>query len=155
MISNEKIKQVFSAIKDNGLNAFDDDSLARLLAILSIDELDEFEKQCYTELDGIKALNRIMKIRSYVEFLINQELHRIKSGNLYTMYIDALNKKEYKEFFKNLKIEELAQLKKYVSYTVNNNDEVNVSASKKIIRMLTKEIKMREELKKPTFKEAA
>lgn len=155
MISNEKIKQVFSAIKDNGLNAFDDDSLAKLLAILSIDELDEFEKQCYTELDGIKALNRIMKIRSYVEFLINQELYRIKSGNLYTMYIDALNKKEYKEFFKNLKIEELAQLKKYVSYTVNNNDEVNVSASKKIIRMLTKEIKMREELKKPTFKEAA
>ena len=32
MFSNEKIKQVFNAIKDNGIEAFDDESLAKLLS---------------------------------------------------------------------------------------------------------------------------
>lgn len=155
MISDEKIKQVFNAIKDNGMDAFDDESLAKLLAILSFDELDEFEKQCYNELDGYESLNRVMKIRPLVELLINQELYRIRSGNLYNLYLESLSRGEYRDFFKNLKIEELADLKKYVSYTVNNNDQVNVSACRKIIKMITKEIKAKEELKKPKFEEAA
>ncbi len=55
MLSNEKIKQVFNAIRDNGIEAFDDESLAKLLAILNEEELDEFEKNCFSELDGIEA----------------------------------------------------------------------------------------------------
>ena len=153
MISNEKIKQVFNAIKDNGLSAFDDESLARLLAILNIDELDQFTSECYSELNGIDSLNRIMNVRPLVEFLINQELYRIRSGNIYSLYIESLNKGEYREFFKSLRVEELADLKKYISYTVNNNDEVNVSATKKIIKMITKEIKAKEELRKPRFED--
>lgn len=155
MVSDEKIKQVFNAIKDNGIEAFDDESLAKLLSILNADELDEFEKRCYQELDGIESLNRIMNIRPLVELLVNKELYRIRTGNLYSLYLESLNKGEYREFFKSLRIEELADLKKYVSYTVNNKDEVNVSASKKIIKMITKEIKNKELERKPRFEEAA
>lgn len=59
MLSNEKIKQVFNAIRDNGIEAFDDESLAKLLSILNEEELDEFEKSSFQELDGIEALKEL------------------------------------------------------------------------------------------------
>lgn len=155
MLSNEKIKQVFNAIRDNGIEAFDDESLAKLLAILNEEELDEFEKNCFSELDGIEALKRVMNVRPLVESIVNKDLYRIRKSDLYRLYIESLNKGEYRDFFKSLKIEELADLKKYVSYTIDSKDELNVSGSKKIINMITKEIKLKEEAKKPRFEEAS
>ena len=82
MFSNEKIKQVFNAIKDNGIEAFDDESLAKLLSILSEEEFDLFEARCYQELDGIEALKRIMGIRSFAEAMVVRELYRIRTNSL-------------------------------------------------------------------------
>ena len=151
MVSNEKIKQVFSAIKDNGIDAFDDDSLARLLAILNTHELDEFEQKCYDKLDGIDALNRIMHIRPLVEAIINKDLYRIRNSSLYEKYKKSLINDDYREFFKELKVEELADLKKYVSFTRDSSSDTNISGSKKIISMITREIKTKEEMRKPRF----
>lgn len=155
MISNEKIKQVFSAIKDNGIEAFDDESLAKLLAILNEDELDEFEKRSYEELEGMEALKRIMDVRPLAEVIINRDLYRIRKSELYNKYIESLKSGEYRDLFKSLRVEELADLKKYVSYTIDNKDESNISGSKKIINMITKEIKKKEEAKKPSFEKVA
>lgn len=151
MFSNEKIKQIFNAIKDNGIEAFDDESLAKLLSILSEEEFDLFESKCYQELDGIEALKRIMSIRPFSKAIVSRELYRIRSNEIYTSYIEALSNGTYQELFKNLKIEELADLKKYVSFTIDYSDEVNMSGSKKIINMITREIKLKEEKKKPRF----
>lgn len=151
MLSNEKIKQIFNAIKDNGIDAFDDESLAKLLSILNQEELDEFERRCFKELDGVDALKRIMNIRPLVEALINKELYRIRRSDLYERYKNAIMKDTYRELFKELKVEELADLKKYVSFTIDPTDEANISGSKKIISMITREIKVKEELKKPRF----
>ncbi len=149
MLSNEKIKQVFNAIKDNGIGAFDDESLAKLLSILSPQELDEFVQVSYQELDGTEASLRIMKIKPLVETLITKELYRIRISPLYDLYIESLNNGKYREFFKNLKEEELADLKKYISYTAKCKDSVNLSGTKKIINIITKEIKMRDQSRKP------
>ena len=151
MLSNEKIKQVFNAIKDNGIDAFDDDSLARLLAILNAEEFDEFEKRCYEELDGIDALSRIMNIRPMVEAIINKDLFRIRNSSLYDKYKNSLINDNYRELFKELRVEELADLKKYVSFTIDSSDNANISGSKKIISMITREIKVKEEMRKPRF----
>ena len=116
MFSNEKIKQVFNAIKDNGIEAFDDESLAKLLSILSEEEFDLFEARCYQELDGIEALKRIMGIRSFAEAMVVRELYRIRTNSLYDSYKNSLVDGTYRELFKSLKVEELADLKKYVSF---------------------------------------
>ncbi len=155
MISNEKIKQVFSAIKDNGIEAFDDESLAKLLAILNEDELDEFEKRCYEELDGMESLKKIMDVRPFAETIIKRDLYRIRKSDLYNKYIVSLKSGEYRDFFKSLRIDELADLKKYVSYNIDIKNESNISGSKKIINMITKEIKKKEEAKKPSFEKVA
>lgn len=151
MISEEKIKQVFSAIKENGLNAFDDEALAKLLSIFNRDEYDEFVKRSYNELGGRQALTRMMEIEPYVELLVRNELHRIRNSNVYKLYIDSLSNGKYMEFFKSLRIEELADLKKIINYTVNKNDPNSVSGSKKVITMITKEIKNKERDLKPKF----
>ena len=145
MFSNEKIKQVFNAIKDNGIEAFDDESLAKLLSILSEEEFDLFEARCYQELDGIEALKRIMGIRSFAEAMVVRELYRIRTNSLYDSYKNSLVDGTYRELFKSLKVEELADLKKYVSFTIDTSDEENISGSKKIINMITREIKTKEE----------
>jgi hypothetical protein len=153
MVKNEKIKQVFNAIKENGINAFDDEALAKLLSILSPQELDEFENSCYTELEGTDALLRIMNIKPLVEVLINSELYRIRISPAYNKYIESLNDGTYYELFKKLKPEELADLKKYISYTVKIGDEVNESGTKKIVNLITNEIKARDQSRKPKFEE--
>lgn len=152
-MKNEKIKQVFNAIKDNGLNAFDDEALAKLLSILSPQELDEFERSCYQELEGIDASIRIMNIRPLVEVLINKELYRIRTSPVYTSYIESLNNGTYYELFKKLSVEELADLKKYISYTVQVGNAAHESGTKKIINLITNEIKARDQSRKPKFEE--
>ena len=155
MISEEKIKQVINAIKENGLSAFDDESLAKLLSIFNQYEYEEFEKRVYQELGGMTALSRVMEIQPYVELLVNKELHRIRNSSIYKLYIESLTNGKYIEFFRSLRIEELADLKKIVSYTVNKNDENSVSGSRKIIRMITREIKNKEKDLKPRFTDMA
>lgn len=151
MFSEEKIKQVFYAINENGLDAFDDESLAKLLSMLTPVEFDEFEKRSYKELDGYEGSKRIMNIKPLVNLLVNKDLYKIRTSEIYPLYIESLERNEYRQFFKSLKVEELASLKKYVSYTARSNDSVNLSGSKKIINMITKEIKAKESEKKPSF----
>ena len=134
-----------------GIEAFDDESLAKLLSILSEEEFDLFEARCYQELDGIEALKRIMGIRSFAEAMVVRELYRIRTNSLYDSYKNSLVDGTYRELFKSLKVEELADLKKYVSFTIDTSDEENISGSKKIINMITREIKTKEELRKPRF----
>lgn len=145
MFSEEKIKQVFNAIKENGLNAFDDVSLAKLLSILNRRELDYFEYNSFKELGN---QTRITSIRPLVEMYIEADLLRIKNSDIYPLYIEALKKNRYQEFFTSLKVEELGDIKKYL---INTSNKKNEKATKKVINMITQEIYEREANKKPCF----
>ena len=92
-----------------------------------------------------------MGIRSFAEAMVVRELYRIRTNSLYDSYKNSLVDGTYRELFKSLKVEELADLKKYVSFTIDTSDEENISGSKKIINMITREIKTKEELRKPRF----
>ena len=53
MISEAKINQVLSAIRENGIKSFDTDSLVKLLSILNKQELEVF-KALFMETEKIK-----------------------------------------------------------------------------------------------------
>lgn len=150
MISEEKIKQVFNAIKETNINNYDNESLAKLLSIFNSDELDEFIKKSYNEL-GFMATKRIMNVIPKINIIVNENIHKLKNTELFKLYTESLNNGMYREFIKSLSIEELAELKKHIYYTVNSNDINNLNGSKKMIEWIVKEIKAKEKLKKPIF----
>ena len=145
MFSEEKIKQVFNAIKDNGLSAFDDVSLAKLLSILNKKELDYFEEYAYKELDNPM---RISQVKQIVLMNIDRELNKIRSSQVYSLYIESIKRDDYYNFFKKLKVEELGEIKKYVINTYTPKTE---KATKKIVNMITQELYVREANKNLVF----
>lgn len=151
MVNDEKIKQVISAIKENGLKSFNDESLAKLLSIFTAEEFDEFLEKSYSELGGVSAVVRINSIRPYVSFLVNKELNKIYNSDIYKLFLESLKRGEYYAYFKSLTVEELASLKKYLTYNYSSSEELAKSATKKVISMITKEIRLREQNKNLVF----
>lgn len=149
MYNENKVKQVINAIKENHLSAMDDEGLARLLSILSPKEFDAFEILSYKELGGIEAMIRISNVRSLVHIMVARELYRIRNSDFYAYYLASLANGRYIEYFSTLKTEELADLKKYIYFSVNENDKLQKSGAEKIIRIITSEIAKRDDIKKP------
>ena len=151
MVSEEKIKQVISAIKENGLRSFNDESLAKLLSILTPEEFEIFLDKSYSELGGVSAVVRINSVRSYVSYLVNSDLNKIYNSDIYKMFLESLKRNEYYAYFKSLTVEELASLKKYLTYNYSNSKKTAKGAAKKVINMITKEIRLREQNKNLVF----
>lgn len=151
MVSEEKIKQVISAIKENGLRSFNDESLAKLLSILTPEEFEMFLDKSYSELGGVSAVVRINSVRSYVSYLVNNDLNKIYNSDIYKMFLESLKRNEYYAYFKSLTVEELASLKKYLTYNYSNSKKTAKGATKKVINMITKEIRLREQNKNLVF----
>ncbi len=150
MVNELKLDQVYNAISENGLKAFDDEALARLLAILNPTELDLFEMEAFSKLGGFAAYDRIRRVRPLIDMIIRSDVHSFKSSSLFKEYIKSLQSRSYREFFKGLTVNDLASIKKYVTSTMKK-DKVNISASKKIIKILTQEIAAKEAQKNLTF----
>lgn len=151
MVSEEKIKQVISAIKENGLRSFNDESLAKLLSILTPEEFEIFLDKSYYELGGVSAVIRINSIRAYVSYLVSNDLNRIYNSDIYKMFLESLKRNEYYAYFKSLTVEELASLKRYLTYNYSKSDKTAKGATKKVINMITKEIRLREQNKNLVF----
>lgn len=151
MVSEEKIKQVISAIKENSLKSFNDESLAKLLSIFTEEEYDAFESRAFSELGGTSAVLRIESIRPYVSYLVNKELNTIYNSNIYKMFLESLKRGEYYAYFKTLSVEELASLKKYLTYNYSKSNDSAKNAMKKVVSIITKEIVIREQNKNLVF----
>ena len=151
MYNENRVKQVISAINSSTLQAMDDESLAKLLSMLTPVKLDVFESLAYQQLGGGAAMRRIFRIKPMVQVLVQKELYRIRTSDIYSYYLEALNTGRYAEFFKTLSVEELGDLKKYITFSVNTKDEVQKSAAEKIVKMLTREITAKDISRKPTL----
>lgn len=151
MYNENKVKQVINAIKENRLSSMDDESLAKLLSILSPKEFDSLEKLAYDELGGLNSLYRIMNIKPLVHLMVDKDLYRIKHSRHYVVYLNSLNSGRYLELFPTLSIEELGDLKKYIYFSVDEENASQKSGADKIIRIITKEIAKRDTMKKPRF----
>ena len=67
------------------------------------------------------------------------------------MFLESLKRNEYYAYFKSLTVEELASLKKYLTYNYSNSKKTAKGATKKVINMITKEIRLREQNKNLVF----
>lgn len=155
MYNENKVKQVISAIKENRLSAMDDEGLARLLSILSPREFDVFELMSFDELGGIDAMIRVSRVRPLVRLMVDRDLYRIKNSEFYSYFLASLANGRYLEFFSSLKTDELADIKKYLYFNVNESNAVQKSGADKIIRIITSEITKRDTIKKPRLTQVA
>lgn len=103
----------------------------------------------YEELGGIDAMIRVSHVKPLVQSLVNRDLYRIKNSDYYAYYLASIANGRYMEYFASLKTDELADIKKYLYFTVDENNPVQVSAVNKIIRIIGNEITKRDTIKKP------
>lgn len=137
-----RVKQVYAAITENGLDPFDDYGLAKLLSILTIREFEALRTNLVREL-GITAQIKLDKIEPLYHYFVEKEIKKIRKKDMYRFYLDALSTNSYVEFFKKLTVEELADIRKVVIYSVDIKDAVNRSGNKKLYDFITHEIKTR------------
>lgn len=151
MIDQNKINQVYAAIIENGMDAFQDNDLVKLFSMLNKYELEEAENMAYSKFydkyksDAIAFQNskRIASIVPLVKFIINDKMYKIRKTNIIEYMNQSLLKHEYHEFFTRCETNELMDIKYYLSNNVNIKDPTNMSATKKLISMILKELNSR------------
>lgn len=137
-----RVKQVYAAITESGLDPFDDAALAKLLSILTIKEFEILRMNLVREL-GSSAQIRLDSVEPLYKFYVEKEIMNIRKKDVYRYYLEALSNNAYLDFFKKLTVEELADIRKVVVFSVDMNDALNRSGSKKLFDFITHEIKKR------------
>ena len=137
-----RVKQVYEAIMENNLEAFDDYGLAKLLCMLTYNEFEVLKTNLVDRL-GITARIKLNNIEPLYRFYVEKDLRTIRGKDYYKNYIKALSDGSYIEFFKGLPVEELADLRKLVIFSVDFNDSISISSSKKVYDFIASEIKTR------------
>lgn len=137
-----RVKQVFAAITENGLEPFDDYGLAKLLSMLTPREF-EVLKINLSNVLGLRAQIKLENIEPLYRYYVEKEIKHIKRKDIYKYYLESLSSKKYLEFFKSLSVEELADIRKVVVFNLDINSKINRTASKKLFDFITFEIKTR------------
>lgn len=151
MVDENKIDQVFAAIIENGLDAFKDDDLVKLLSMLNRCELNEFETLVYNEFyskyNNISISNmaskRITRVIPIINYNTDSKMDNIRNSNLIEKFNYSLKNNNYESFIHSSSVEELSDLKFYLSNNVNIKDNINVRATKKLIDLIIRELKTR------------
>lgn len=143
MINNDRIDSIYEAIKENSIDAFNDESLAKLLSMLTIDELELFIMNSFEKL-GERAYVRLTKIKPFVCFEIKNYIHKIESSDMYKGFLNSVNTNTIREYIISLNATELGELKKILSIKNNEQDKDGIN---KIINLITSEIRKKDELK--------
>ena len=71
------------------------------------------------------------------------KMYKIRKTNIIEYMNQSLLKHEYHEFFTRCETNELMDIKYYLSNNVNIKDPTNMSATKKLISMILKELNSR------------
>ncbi len=150
MISEAKINQVLSAIRENGIKSFDTDSLVKLLSILNKQELEAFKEKVFYEENGL-ILDKFLRCEPLVTKAIDDKLYKIGRSELIALLKESINKDLYYNYLSTLTVNELADVKYYIANSVNVFDDKSYSAAKKMLRMITEIIKTKEQNRKPSF----
>lgn len=151
MVDNNKIDQVYAAIIENGLDAFQDNDLIKLFSMLTKYEVEEAERIAYSKFydyyksDSTAYYNskRIEAITPLVLLTINNKMNEIKNTSIMDYFNQAITRNEYHDFVAKCNVDDLMNIKYYLSNNVNVKDPVNIRATKKIITIILKELNNR------------
>ena len=150
MISEAKINQVLSAIRENGIKSFDTDSLVKLLSILNKQELEVFKEKVFYEENGL-ILDKFLRCEALVTKAIDDKLYKIGKSELIPLLKESINKDLCYNYLSTLTVNELADVRYYISNSVNVFDDHSYQAAKKMLKMITEIIKTKEANRKPSF----
>ena len=151
MIDDNKINQVYAAIIENGIEAFQDNDLIKLFSMLTKYEVEEAEKVAYSKFyeayksDSTAYYNskRIESITPLVLLTINNKMDEIRLTNIIEYFNQSLMRNDYHDFVAKCNVDDLMNIKYYLSNNVNVKDPVNIRATKKIIAIILKELNNR------------
>ena len=151
MIDDNKINQVYAAIIENGIEAFQDNDLIKLFSMLTKYEVEEAEKVAYSKFyeayksDSTAYYNskRIESITPLVLLTINNKMDEIRLTNIIEYFNQSLMRNDYHDFVAKCNVDDLMNIKYYLSNNVNVKDPVNITATKKIIAIILKELNNR------------
>ena len=151
MIDNNKINQVYAAIIENGLDAFQDNDLIKLFSMLTKYEVEEADRIAYSKFsdyyksDSTAYYNskRIEAITPLVMLTIDDKMNEIKKTNIIDYFNQAITRNEYHDFVSKCEVDDLMNIKYFLSNNVNVKDPVNIRATKKIIAIILKELNNR------------
>ena len=77
-----RVKQVFAAILESGIEAFDDYGLAKLLSMLTYTEFEVLKENLINKY-GISASVKLERIKPLYRFYVEKEINDIRKKDIY------------------------------------------------------------------------
>jgi len=143
MVSEEKVKQIISSVKDSGVYTFDDNQFKDLLTLLNKLELQLF-KELLIQNQETEILSKYESIEEEVVGRIDQKLDELDESELITLFKGALLTNKYIDYLSALQVVDLQSIKFYISNKVNIDNKDNLNGSIKLVRIISKLLREKE-----------
>ena len=143
MVSEDKVRQIISSLKETSVYSFDLEQFKQLLTLLNKLELALFKETLIK--DGeTTILSQYELIEEEVYDNIDRKIEILENGEMINMFKASLLTNKYLDYMKHLNINDLTSLKFYVSNKVNVDNKDNLSGSIKLLRIISRLLKEKE-----------
>ena len=143
MVSEEKVRQIISSLKETSVYSFDLEQFKQLLTLLNKLELVLFKEILVKEGEN-HILSQYELIEAEVFENIDNQLSILDNDEVITTFKASLITNKYVEFMSHLSVSDLTNLKFYVTNKVNIENKDNLSGTIKLLRIISRLLKEKE-----------
>ncbi len=143
MVSEEKVRQIISSLKETSVYSFDLEQFKQLLTLLNKLELVLFKEILVKEGES-HILSQYELIEAEVFENIDNQLSILDNDEVITTFKASLITNKYVEFMSHLSVSDLTNLKFYVTNKVNIENKDNLSGTIKLLRIISRLLKEKE-----------
>jgi len=143
MVSEEKVRQIISSLKETSVYSFDLEQFKQLLTLLNKLELVLFKEILVKEGES-HILSQYELIEEEVFDNIDNQLSILDNDEVITTFKASLITNKYVEFMSHLSVSDLTNLKFYVTNKVNIENKDNLSGTIKLLRIISRLLKEKE-----------
>ena len=143
MVSEDKVRQIISSLKETSVYSFDLEQFKQLLTLLNKLELVLFKEILVKEGEN-NILNQYSLIEEEVFDNIDRQLSILDNDEVINMFKASLLTNKYVDYMSHLNVNDLTNLKFYVSNKVNIDNKDNLSGTIKILRIISRLLKEKE-----------
>ena len=143
MVSEDKVRQIISSLKETSVYSFDLEQFKQLLTLLNKLELVLFKDILVKEGEN-HILTQYELIEAEVFENIDNQLSILDNDEVINTFKASLITNKYVEYMSHLSVSDLTNLKFYVSNKVNIDNKDNLSGTIKILRIIARLLKEKE-----------
>ena len=143
MVSDEKVKQIISSLKESNVYNFDDEQFKELLSLLNVLELELF-KNTLKDTNENDILNKYLSLESDILNTIHEKLNALDDTELVSLFKASLLTNKYVEYLSALGVPDLQTIRFYISNKVNVDNKDNLNGTIKLNRIISKLLKEKE-----------